>query len=222
MSEQSKPPVLSIDDLIFLAGIYFPAMQKGDPNGWSNEETNNLQGLNFRRMLEVGKITGHSIERATCLDVGCGTGDFCRLWQESGGGQYSGIDPLDSQLRIARAQNPRGKFIPGEYSNTYTQDGALEKFDFTFASGTFNILTHLDQRAYLKQMLSLMMRQARKAAVFNLVIQNGNLDFSNTPFQAFPSELVHETMLSLAPPDKIATVSDNVNGTEYMHGYMWK
>ncbi len=90
------------------------------------------------------------------LDVGCGSGMFCRMAVERGA-KISGIDATPSLLEIARTRMPRGDFCIGEME-------ALP-----YAQGTFHAVTGFNSFQYAANPVNAL-REARRVAERNGVV----------------------------------------------------
>lgn len=210
---------LTTRDLMKLAGVYHSLKQEGDQNGWNvSEENENLQRNNFRSLLHIERISGHAIRGASCLDVGCGTGDFSTYWRKAGGGRYMGIDPLGFQIDEARRRYPEEAFMGAELLSN--PDDAYPISDFTFASGSLTVTTDMESREYLDAMLRKMYHIAERGLAFNLFVIQPESLISNIT-QRFHEGDVRAICQDLSPR-KHDIIMEPVNAEMQLHGYLWR
>jgi predicted RNA methylase len=68
-----------------------------------------------RRVLHRALARAHlSIEGATVLEVGAGTGFYVRRWLKLGAARVSGIDLSATAVEALRAQFPTAEFVRGD------------------------------------------------------------------------------------------------------------
>lgn len=152
---------LSVMDLVLLDQVYGEFTRAGLPNGWEEEE----QLHNFHNFLKISDFSGQPLG-GSCLDVGCGTGDFYPFWLAHGGSQYLGIDPLRRQIGTAKTRYPQGNYRGFELLSTQFEG----TFDFVFASGSLSAYTPSmrDGPVYLHKMLTKMYELTQSGMVFNV------------------------------------------------------
>lgn len=88
--------------------------------GWGSKESQEIRFRIFSSLMERGK---------SVLDVGCGLGDFSKFVKKS---DYVGYDILPAMVKAAKKKYPNLKF---------TNKFPKRKFDYTIASGIFNLNT---------------------------------------------------------------------------------
>ena len=100
---------------------------------------------------------------ASVLDVGCGSGDFCRYLEAAGlsPAQYLGIDLSSEMIARAKGQSPSLDFREW---NILEQD--IGVFDIVVASGIFTFLDGKREER-MRQLISAMYTACRKALFFN-------------------------------------------------------
>jgi len=109
--------------------------------GWSDDEDQLGRFAQFLKLQEVKSFIG-----STILDVGCGDGALIQYLHEqlaSDNFEYVGIDINETFLTVAREKYNR-TFIRGNFL-TYDFD---RQFDFTYASGIFNVTLGDAKRNY--------------------------------------------------------------------------
>lgn len=110
----------------------------GSPQDWSE-----LQEPLFRPLYDA--VLQHADIRAgqRVLDVGCGSGLFCRVAAEHGA-QVAGIDAAPKLIEIARSGTPAGDFHIGEMEQLPFADGLFDLVtgfnSFQFAADPANAL----------------------------------------------------------------------------------
>ena len=65
-------------------------------------------------------------EGVRLLDVGCGTGLFCKLAAEQEGGSVAGLDAAEQSISIAKERTPTGDFRVGELEELPWEDGSFD------------------------------------------------------------------------------------------------
>jgi SAM-dependent methyltransferase len=98
------------------------------------------------------------------LDVGCG---FCNLVDvlrvRGFCGRYVGVDITDEVLEIARQCHPEVEIL----NRCILTEPFTEKFDYTMASGTFNIKFCDDMSGYVAKMLKVLFEHSTKGVAVN-------------------------------------------------------
>ncbi len=136
-----------------------------DPRGvfWRNEEG---QKLRFQVMAGILNPFDTGL---TLTDLGCGYGaffDFLKDYPALQGGRYLGFDICEDMLALAaeRITDPRAVFAHSL--------AAVEKCDYAFASGTFNLMgdTAEDEWVdYIKASLVHLWSTAVRGMAFNML-----------------------------------------------------
>jgi SAM-dependent methyltransferase len=99
-----------------------------------------LPELNYRATKARIARVRDRLGRPRVLDVGCGTGEFCRLFDPAG---YLGVDRSEGYVRYARRLNPERRF---ECADVTTWPGCGERFDLVLVNG---VLHHADEASAL-------------------------------------------------------------------------
>jgi SAM-dependent methyltransferase len=91
-----------------------------NPRDWAELQEGQLRGLyeSIVTTLEFGPAT-------RILDVGCGSGLFCRLAADAGA-EVAGIDASPELLEIARERTPTGEFVAGDMESLPWQDASFD------------------------------------------------------------------------------------------------
>jgi cyclopropane fatty-acyl-phospholipid synthase-like methyltransferase len=123
--------------------------------GWFSRET---QQKRFEVLSSIIDLSGSSL-----LDVGCGLGDLYKyLSDKAVKCEYRGIDVSCEMISHAKDNYPKAKFEQIDLSNIN------EKYDYVFASGSFNIKVN-DNYEYIEEQIRKMVAIANKGVVFNLL-----------------------------------------------------
>lgn len=94
-----------------------------------------LPELNYRATKSRVREVRRRLGRPRVLDVGCGTGEFARLFEAA---RYVGVDIEPGYVRYASRRNPGYRF---ECSDVLAWPGDGEPFDLAMVNG---VLHHLD------------------------------------------------------------------------------
>ena len=211
---------LNARDLMNLGSLYHWLRKEGDQNGWNYGPDCDpaFQQANFDRLLRIGALSGHSLEGASCLDVGCGTGDLSQRWRDVDGGIYRGLDPLGFQLDEAQKRYPDETFLAGEFLET--SQTAYPDTDFVFASGSLSVQTHMSPATYFEHMSGKMFDVAQRGVAFNLYLCGD--EKTSSVIQKFDLDHVRTTCCGLAGPDRYTDDIEDRPSGQYLHGYMWR
>ncbi len=134
---------------------------------------------NFSEMMKLVELTGIPISGATCLDVGCGTGDLSLFLRQRGSRDYLGIDIYGLSLKKARARYPHETFILDDFLNTKIK----RKFDYGFCSGALTVkLKTMDNYEYLQAIVEKMWRLTKIGLTFNFLTDDEYLQDSDLFF----------------------------------------
>ncbi len=144
---------------------------------WNSPESQKLRYQIFKEIFVYGKKASN----ISVLDVGCGFGDLYGFFKSEGllsrhKIHYTGFDISSKILDVARKKHPEARF---EIKDILEED-SLEKFDYIFCSGVFNIRT-TDSESHLgfvKSMLSRMYDLANLGVAANF-LSEGALPISN-------------------------------------------
>lgn len=162
MFRQKYFPGFSRTDLIQFRAYYMTQF-KTQKNleqkvGWNSKKG---QKERFEIFLKIGELNHQKL-----LDIGCGLGAFCQfLYRKKISAQYIGIDLFPEILQTAQQMNPQGYF---EVRHLLMKPYPAGRFDFSFLSGLFNIQIQ-DNWKYMKSILTVALKQTKKAVAFNIL-----------------------------------------------------
>jgi len=169
-----------------LIEVYESALQRHGPTVravlWDGDAS---QQTRFRVLSEVGPWEGASV-----ADIGCGLGDFYGFLRDRGHRvAYTGYDIAPAMVEAARLKYPEA--LARFEVRDILEDGLPGPFDYLVASGTFNIRLE-NHEEFLRQMLSVMYSQCRRAVAFNALhpMQNSHPRFAE--LQAFCGDFYYE------------------------------
>ncbi len=152
-------------DLFANNSVYHLLTAVGNPDGWEG----NHQQENFQSLFRVVSMSGRPVKDATCIDIGCGTGEFADFWKRVGGGKYYGIDVYEPSLVTARAKRPNERF---EKRDILGGDVTQEKYDFAFLSGALSVIQNSqDNYLFLRRMLQRLTPMVNSAVAFNFLVK---------------------------------------------------
>jgi len=127
---------------------------------WSSAES---QQLRFEQLLRLLDGTG----RPTLLDYGCGYGALAQqLCATDADFSYTGFDLAESMISMARSQIE-------DVRCSFTSDrNALTDYDYTLASGIFNVRLQTDEKSwheYVASTLEAIASHSRRGFAFNML-----------------------------------------------------
>ncbi len=132
------------------------------PDGWLPGN----QKDNFHYLAKIAGLTHVSLKSATCLDVGCGSGDLSLFLRRRGITQYLGIDIYEKALENARKKYPQEAFITADF----LEINLKQKFDFVFCSGALTVkLATINNYDYLHAVVTKMWSIANIGVAFNVL-----------------------------------------------------
>lgn len=147
-----------------------------NPDGWTRWQEKYL----YQGLLKICSLAGVSPRKKSCLDVGCGTGKFSRLWNAAGGGGYTGLDINESVIQLARTNNQAARFQQGEFLATQ----GIGQYDFVFLSGVAWIRTEdIGRNEYLEALLRKARSIAKIGVAFNYQTGRSGGDLSSYEMQ---------------------------------------
>lgn len=164
---------------------------------WGSNEANVL--LRYQKMLEVLR---NSDPRPTLLDVGCGYGGLLGYANDRKIDlQYTGIDIAQNMIEWARANQPAGKFMHGDFMDHDFES----QFDYVVCNG---ILTQkLDTMAlamdqFAAQLIRKLFSLCTVGIAFNVMTTKVNY-FSNNLYYRNPAELLSWCLSEISPHIKL-------------------
>jgi SAM-dependent methyltransferase len=194
---------LSISDQRVNAAAYDSLRFRGFPDGWPKY----IQQSNFEILAMIEDETGTPLAGASCLDVGCGTGEMAGFLKERGIGDYLGIDVLSPSIEAARSKYPRTPFRQGDI----LVEPQGETFDFVFCSGAITAKLPCGNYEYLERMLSRMWELANVGVAFNY-LANDEVQSDDLAF-LFSRAKVKDTVKKLNLPAKTCVITYKVGTT---------
>lgn len=161
---------LSIDDQSSNRELYDLLNREGYYDGWLPE----IQRANFEVLATIGDRSGFPLKGASCLDVGCGTGELAGFLQDRGIGNYLGIDLVSSSIELARQRHRDMPFRQGDV----LVEPKDETFDFVFCSGAMTLKFDSGNYEYMKKMIARMLELAKRGIAFNYIADSAHVDTS--------------------------------------------
>ena len=152
---------LSAKDIARNNKMYDMITATGNPDYWFGTHKED----NYQRLARIAEFTKMPLKGSSCLDVGCGTGDFSRFLRQNGVSQYLGIDLYEPSLHFAKEKYPHEKFRLLDLLSWETN----EKFDHVFCSGGLSTRLDSDNYDFIGSMLRKMWQLARFGAAFNFL-----------------------------------------------------
>ncbi len=133
-------------------------------DGWDRNE----KMQNFLDLMHLPELTGFPISGASCLDVGCGTGDLSLFLRKRGARQYLGVDIYEESLEKAQEKYPQEKFL----NQDILAKPLKQTFDYGFCSGTFTIKLSANNYDFLEAMLESLWPITKVGIAFNILTDN--------------------------------------------------
>lgn len=182
----------------------------GMEDGWhkGNKEEN------YRLMVKIAQLSGIPLQGSSCLDVGCGSGDFSQYLKSHGVKQYLGLDIYEPSLEKARSKYPSENFMFGDL----LEKDFSQKFNFAFCSGALTVKLHENNYDFLEAMISKMWKVTNVGIVFN-VLTDDDSDWDPDLFfySPFTVSLICKT---LAPEAKL--IIEKTPEKAQIHVYMYR
>src|SRR5579859_6781934 len=100
---------------------------------------------NYKIMLSMIKAINTFLDGVSCLDVGCGSGDFSAFAKKYGIIDYLGVDLYEPAINLARKKYPHEKFILGDFLEL----DIIQVFDYAVCSGSLTLKLFTDNYAFL-------------------------------------------------------------------------
>ena len=147
--------------------VYIRMGALGNPNFWFG----NHKIENYERLIKITEFADASLEGASCIDVGCGTGDFSEVLRKKGIKSYLGVDIFKPSIELAREKHPNEKFILADILS-WKPD---EKFEFVFCSGALTTRLHSNNYDFIGSMIRKMWDISSIGISFNFLTDTTEL-----------------------------------------------
>jgi SAM-dependent methyltransferase len=196
--------------------LYQKFLEMEIDDGWTSSDK--LE--NFELFLTICTLTKLPIEKASVLDVGCGTGDFAYFIGQKKVRQYIGIDIFEEAIKKAAQKYPEFDFLVGDF---LTLD--LPQFDFIYSSGALTTNLHSDNYEMLNIWLKKMWQTAKKGIVFNCLLERFPGDRSDEGLFLYNRQKVLEIASGVSTKAKMRAITTDAgcgDGTEEIHIYLYK
>lgn len=119
--------------------------------GYNSKMTDKSQQPRYHRIKEL--IEQYAVEKASILDVGCGTCNSLPIWREAGISSYFGIDVAEAAINIARSNY-------GSEKSLLTKFQAAGIFDFDAAGQKFDVIVFNEVLQVVKSQAMQMVEKA--------------------------------------------------------------
>lgn len=195
--------------------LYQKFLDMAIDDGWPSSDK--LE--NFELFLTICSLTKLPIEKASVLDVGCGTGDFAYFIEEKKVKQYIGIDIFEQAIEKARIKYPDFDFLVGDFLAL-----DLPQFDFVYSSGALTTNLHSDNYEVMKDWLNRMWKIAKKGVVFNCLLERFPGDKSDEGLFLYDRQRVLEIAAGVSKKAKMKAITTDAgcgDGTEELHIYLY-
>ncbi len=154
---------------------------------WNSEDSQNLR---FRQLMNVINVN----ERFSILDYGCGYGALLPVLQK----RHPDVDYTGYDISLEMIDSARKLY--GEGNSKWIMQLGSEKFDFTVASGIFNVkLSHkADQwQNYIYQTLDVMNEKTIQGFSFNMLTSYSDKShMRNDLYYADPEQMLNYCKLN--------------------------
>lgn len=138
-------------------------------DGWGDRDKYG----NFKLLTDITQFTNQSLNGASILDVGCGTGDFYNYLKQRGIKDYLGIDIYHMSVEYAQMKYPEGKFATSDF---LTFDLRPLAFDYVFCSGALAAVLATDNYQMMEAFIAKMWPLAKIGVAFNFLTRENVLD----------------------------------------------
>ena len=140
--------------------------------GWSSKK---LQYLRFKELVRFFNIKNSSIH-----DVGCGNGEMYIFLKNKGIKKYFGSDISEIMIDKSKKRFEKVKNVQFKKLNIYKDLKKIPKYDFTVASGIFNIKNNFSNKLwseYYYDSIFKMFIKSKKGLSFNIL--NFDCEYKN-------------------------------------------
>jgi SAM-dependent methyltransferase len=186
----------SPEDNSINARIYNGFLQLNLDDGWSRFD----KFENFEYLIKLAEYSSYPLNKATILDVGCGTGDLYFFLQKYGIKEYTGIDIFEDAVNKAGQKYPEGKFIVGDFLE-YPEN---IKFDFVFCSGAMTTKLSSNNYKIIETWIPKMWEMSKKGIAFNFLVEQFDGQNFGSLF-LYNAERVFEIIRQKIPQAQIKT-----------------
>jgi len=192
--------------------MYQEYKELGMVDGWL--PGNKLQ--NYNLMLKLPDLAQRPIKNSTCLDVGCGTGDFSKFLRKRHIKDYLGVDIYDLALEKAQEKYPDETFL---HLDILSQE-LPNTFDFAFSSGALTVkMKTIKNPDFLYSMVKRMWELTTVGVVFNVL---SDTDYAPDPDLFFYNREEVETICRKIIGKKDHLFSEFTPGVAQFHIYLWR
>lgn len=159
----SNPKSYTITDKLINNQIYRSFLESHLDDGW----TRNDKFENFEYLIKITEFAKKSPSGASCLDVGCGTGDLSYFLQKYSIGKYTGIDIFEPGVKKAREKYPDQTFVMDDFLEYKFNN----KFDFVFCSGALTTNLASDNYPIMEEWIKKMWELKKVGVAFNFLLE---------------------------------------------------
>lgn len=192
-----KKIAYSPKDFLINADIYRYFLKSKRDDGWTKED----KFENFEYLVKIEEFANTSLNYASCLDVGCGTGDLSLFLEKYNIKEYLGIDIFEGSINVALEKYPKQNFLQGDFLSYPFKN----TFDFVFCSGGLTTKLNTDNYQIMEAWIKKMWQLADKGLAFNLLIEQFDNQNFGTLF-LYRIDDVLNVCKRLKPKPKIETV----------------
>lgn len=192
--------------------MYQEYKELGMEDGWL--PGNKIQ--NYKLMLKLPDLAKKTIKNTSCLDIGCGTGDFSVFLRKRNIEEYLGVDIYDLALEKARDKYPEETFL---HLDILSQE-LPHTFDFAFCSGALTIkMTTITNLDFLYSMVKKMWELTTIGVVFNVL---SDTDYAPDPDLFFYNREEVENICRKIIGKEDQLFSEFTPGVAQFHVYLWR
>lgn len=203
---------LTQEDLIVNSSAYDYFMRIGVDDGWESKN----KSSNFLNLIKIADLSGTSLKDSSCLDVGCGTGDFTPFLRRREVRSYTGIDVFGPVVVLAQRKYPDAEFIAGDFLTTSLPG----EYDFSFMSGALTLALSSDMNSFARAMISKLSRLTRAGFSFNFLTDDDPLAGNCTSVRFYSIEYMRQLCQQICPSSEVIALKDD--GKFQAHVYVVK